>query len=119
MPCDWMLDAKLRPLAEGDGHAIQLAHALAYAEEPVGKPSRAEIILYEEHHGGIPDGFPSTQGRVDGIHVVSVIFGDGDALPGTAELRAVNAVPELFYSGLGEGFRSEVGVLVDLGPASA
>ena len=50
---------------------------------------------------------------------MSVIFGDGEALPGTAELRAVNAVPELFHSALGEGFRSEVGLLVDFGPASA
>ncbi len=76
------------------------------------------VIFYEEHHGDIPQRFPATSGAVRRIRVASVVFCDGQALPGTAALREVDAVPDVFLMGSGAEDRSEVGVLLDFEPAA-
>jgi hypothetical protein len=48
-----------------------------------------------------------------------VVFRGGQALQGTAALRDVNAVPDVFHAESGHEYRSEVGVLVDLEPGAA
>ncbi len=119
MPHDWLIEAELQPTPEAGGHGVRVGHVLAYADEPIQQAARDRVIFYEEHHGEIPEEIGGTRGRVSGIQVVSVVFRDGRALSGTVEVREVDAVPEVFEAGAGREFRSEVGVLVDLEPASA
>ena len=44
------------------------------------------------------------------------MFRGGQALPGTAALREVDVVPDLFHAESGDEYRGEVGVLMDLEP---
>lgn len=115
MPTAWSLETEIRA-TDVDGHSVRVGDAVAYAEDPLTEPRTAPVMLYEEHHGGIPENFPATRGTVARIRVVSVVFRGGHAVLDTAELREVDAMPELFRSGSGQEFRSEVGVLVDLTP---
>ncbi len=119
MPRDWLIEAQLQPTPDLGGHGVRVGPVLAYADEPIQQPARDSVIFYEDHHGDIPEEFAGTIGRVSGIQVVGVVYRDGQPLSGTAEVREVDAVPEVFKSGAGRESRREVGVLVDLEPASA
>ena len=82
---------------------------VAHSERPLSEARRERVIFYEEHHGDIPEAFPATTGLVRSIRVASVVFRGGQALPGTAALREVDVVPDLFHAESGDEYRGEVG----------
>lgn len=98
-------------------------HAFWVAPRPAAGTVHLRGRLLEEHHGGVPGGFPPTVGRVERIQVVTELFvpdseRDRYWVPGAepARYRDVDWGPERFDGEERDTgpFWTDTGVLVDL-----
>jgi hypothetical protein len=82
---------------EVDAHGIVRSGGLVAAWSARSGPAW-HGVLYEDHHGDLPDELPATAGVVERIFVVAQDYSLGEEswmpVPGTIEMRAVEAAPK-------------------------